>query len=161
MGTALEGGGPGGGGGRKGELTGEAQVEALLQPLVSRLEELNTCCELIGKHRTNLQRSIADLESVAGNTSAPPDESVEPGSVESAVSVPTLLLKRCVEYVDLARTEVRKWQRILQHERDQRLRLEEIVEQLARQHSHLEQAAKEHQTVKPSHHRERSESKLI
>ncbi|XP_046385783.1 oxysterol-binding protein 1 isoform X2 [Ischnura elegans] len=171
--TALEGGGfggLGGSGGRKGELTGEAQVEALLQPLVSRLEELNTCCDLIGKHRSTLQRSIADLESVAGNSSAASDESSEAGTTESAVSVPTLLPKvraiieratlfritsdalrtRCVEYVDLARTELRKWQRILQHERDQRLRLEEMVEQLARQHSHLEQAAKEHQTVKPS-----------
>lgn len=31
---------------------------------------------------------------------------------------------------------------MLQHERDQRLNLEEMVEQLARQHSHLEAAAK-------------------
>jgi hypothetical protein len=33
---------------------------------------------------------------------------------------------------------------MLQHERDQRLRLEEMVEQLARQLGGLEQAAKEH-----------------
>lgn len=38
---------------------------------------------------------------------------------------------------------------MLQHERDQRLHLEEMVEQLARQHSHLEQAA-HRQSSRPS-----------
>jgi predicted phage gp36 major capsid-like protein len=32
----------------------------------------------------------------------------------------------------------RKWQRLLGHEREQRLRLEEMVEQLARQHSQVQ-----------------------
>jgi hypothetical protein len=50
----------------------------------------------------------------------------------------------CSDYLDLAQTHGRKWQRMLQHERDQRLRLEEMVEQLARQLGGLEQAAKEH-----------------
>lgn len=39
---------------------------------------------------------------------------------------------------------------MLQHERDQRQRLEEMVEQLARQHSHLEQAAKDHHIPRQS-----------
>lgn len=33
---------------------------------------------------------------------------------------------------------------MLQHERDQRQQLTEMVEQLARQHSHLEEAAHRH-----------------
>lgn len=33
---------------------------------------------------------------------------------------------------------------MLQHERDQKQQLENIVEQLARQHSHLEEAAHRH-----------------
>jgi hypothetical protein len=44
----------------------------------------------------------------------------------------------------MAQKHSRRWQRILQHERDQRLRLEDMVEQLARQLGGLEQAAKEH-----------------
>ena len=47
------------------------------------------------------------------------------------------------DYVELSTAAGRKWQRLLQHERDQRLRLEDMVEQLARQHSHLEEEAKE------------------
>lgn len=55
--------------------------------------------------------------------------------------------------MDVSGTAGRKWQRLLQHERDQRLRLEDMVEQLARQHSHLEQEAKEqmNQAMPPGH----------
>lgn len=59
---------------------------------------------------------------------------------------PLLSLQTCSEYLEVAQGQGRKWQRLLQHEREQRLRLEDMVEQLARQHSHLEQAAKDHQT---------------
>lgn len=37
---------------------------------------------------------------------------------------------------------------MLQHERDQKKQLEEMVEQLARQHSHLEEAAHRHRPSK-------------
>lgn len=47
----------------------------------------------------------------------------------------------CSELTSLAQTQGKKWQRLLQHERDQRTRLEEQLEQLARQHSALERAA--------------------
>jgi hypothetical protein len=43
-----------------------------------------------------------------------------------------------------AQTQGHKWSKMLQYERDQRLHLEEMVEQLARQHSNLEQAAHRH-----------------
>jgi septal ring factor EnvC (AmiA/AmiB activator) len=48
------------------------------------------------------------------------------------------------DYIDLAQTHWKKCQRMLQLEQDQRSRLEETVEQLARQLGGLEQAAKEH-----------------
>lgn len=40
----------------------------------------------------------------------------------------------------LAQTHGKKWQKSLQQERDQRIRLEETLEQLAKQHNHLERA---------------------
>jgi hypothetical protein len=59
------------------------------------------------------------------------------------------MINSCKEYADLANAQGRKWQRLLQHERDQRLRLEEMVETLARQHSHLEQSVvQEHRDAK-------------
>ncbi|KAG7157776.1 Oxysterol-binding protein 1-like, partial [Homarus americanus] len=59
------------------------------------------------------------------------------------VLIELLHLQACNDYVEVSSTAGRKWQRLLQHERDQRVRLEDMVEQLARQHSHLEQEAKE------------------
>lgn len=41
----------------------------------------------------------------------------------------------------MAQQQEPKWKKMLQHERDQKERIEKMVEQLARQHSHLEEAA--------------------
>lgn len=43
--------------------------------------------------------------------------------------------------MQLAQLQEPKWKKMLQHERDQKVRIEKMVEQLARQHSHLEEAA--------------------
>jgi uncharacterized NAD(P)/FAD-binding protein YdhS len=57
-------------------------------------------------------------------------------------------LQACSDYLQTAQTQGHKWSKMLQHERDQKLHLEEMVEQLARQHSHLEQAAHRHRPSK-------------
>ena len=44
----------------------------------------------------------------------------------------------CNDCVELAQSQGRRWSKMLQHERDQRSRLEELVEQLGKQHSNLE-----------------------
>ena len=46
----------------------------------------------------------------------------------------------CRDFLELAETHSRKWQRALQYERDQRIHLEETIEQLAKQHNSLERA---------------------
>ena len=51
------------------------------------------------------------------------------------------MINACTDYLSTAQTQGHKWSKMLQHERDQRVHLEEMVEQLARQHSNLEQAA--------------------
>ncbi len=51
------------------------------------------------------------------------------------------MINACTDYLSTAQTQGHKWSKMLQHECDQKLHLEEMVEQLARQHSHLEQAA--------------------
>lgn len=56
------------------------------------------------------------------------------------VSLPPL--QACRDFLDLAETHSRKWQRALQYEREQRIRLEETIEQLAKQHNSLERACR-------------------
>jgi hypothetical protein len=48
------------------------------------------------------------------------------------------------DYVDLATNQGRKWQRLLQHERDQRNQFKEMVMALAKQHSHPEESKTVH-----------------
>ncbi|XP_017694448.1 PREDICTED: oxysterol-binding protein 1 [Lepidothrix coronata] len=50
------------------------------------------------------------------------------------------MINACRDFMLLAQTHGKKWQKSLQQERDQRIRLEETLEQLAKQHNHLERA---------------------
>ncbi|GAA6078898.1 oxysterol-binding protein 2 isoform X1, partial [Tachysurus ichikawai] len=51
--------------------------------------------------------------------------------------------KACRDFLELAESHSRRWQRVLQHEREQRTHLEETIEQLAKQHNSLERAWRE------------------
>lgn len=53
-----------------------------------------------------------------------------------------ILLQACRDFLELAETHSRKWHRALQYEREQRVRLEETIEQLAKQHNSLERACR-------------------
>lgn len=53
------------------------------------------------------------------------------------VSLPA---QACKDFLTLAQTHSKRWQKALQAEREQRVRLEETLEQLAKQHNHLERA---------------------
>lgn len=58
-----------------------------------------------------------------------------------------MFLQACRDFLDLAETHSRRWQRALQYEREQRTHLEETIEQLAKQHNSLERAWREAPTL--------------
>lgn len=64
------------------------------------------------------------------------------GSQFSQLIFPLPPLQACRDFLDLAETHSRKWHRALQYEREQRIRLEETIEQLAKQHNSLERACR-------------------
>ncbi|KAK6640657.1 hypothetical protein RUM44_012354 [Polyplax serrata] len=121
----------------------KAELADTIKTLSARLKNLQVWSELIEKHGTALQRSLSELESL--NTTQ--DMSMKIKAVNERATLfritSNATINACSEYLDLAQTQGRKWQKMLQHERDQRQRLEEMVEQLARQHSNLEKAAKD------------------
>ncbi|PSN47433.1 Oxysterol-binding protein 1 [Blattella germanica] len=120
------------------------EVQNVIKSLAARLEDLQTCSDLIAKHGAALQRSLSELESLDTAQDVPTKlKSVNERATLFRITS-NAMINTCSEYLDLAQTHGRKWQRMLQHERDQRLRLEDMVEQLARQLGGLEQAAKEH-----------------
>lgn len=58
--------------------------------------------------------------------------------------------KACRDFLSLAQNHSKRWQKALQVERDQRIRLEETLEQLAKQHNHLERAFRGATVLPPS-----------
>ena len=53
-----------------------------------------------------------------------------------------LFHQACAEFLELAQTQEKRWQKALQYERQRRVTLEETVEALARQHNTLERACR-------------------
>ncbi|XP_018330016.1 oxysterol-binding protein 1-like isoform X3 [Agrilus planipennis] len=116
----------------------------VVRDLQNRLGDLQTCADLIGKHAAALQRSLTELE-----TTSEPDNIMSMAKIVNERSTlfkiaSNAMMKACSEYLQTAQTQGHKWTRLLQHEREQRQRLQEMVETLAQQHSKLEAAANAH-----------------
>uniref|UniRef100_A0A182LZ01 PH domain-containing protein n=1 Tax=Anopheles culicifacies TaxID=139723 RepID=A0A182LZ01_9DIPT len=117
------------------------ELNLVVRELTVRLENLKTCYDLITKHGAALQRSLSELET--GDDLANKTKIVSERATLFRISS-NAMINACSDYLQTAQTQGHKWSKMLQHERDQKLHLEEMVEQLARQHSHLEQAATRH-----------------
>lgn len=146
------------------------EVQTMLKTLAMKLQDVHTCHDLIIKHGAALQRSLAELEQLDIERSASAN-SVNDGSTGSAqprdanllIKSKTVneratlfritsnaMINACAEYLHLAQTHGQKWQKLLQHEHQQRLRLEEMVEQLAKQHSKMEEDVKKELANSPN-----------
>ncbi|XP_034547851.1 oxysterol-binding protein 2 isoform X1 [Notolabrus celidotus] len=124
-----------------------SELQGTLKILVSKLDDLSTCNDLIAKHGAALQRSLSELEGLK--------VPVEGGEKIKAVNeratlfriTSNAMINACRDFLDLAETHSRRWQRALQYEREQRTHLEETIEQLAKQHNSLERAWREAPTL--------------
>jgi len=121
----------------------KVELQTVMKTLSNKLEDLQTCSDLIAKQCAALQRALGEAESAASDN--PQDVMTKMKSVNERATLfritSSAMVNACGEYAQLAQTQGRKWQRMLAHEHEQRRRLEDMVEQLARQHSHLEKAA--------------------
>ncbi|XP_024130724.1 oxysterol-binding protein 2 isoform X2 [Oryzias melastigma] len=127
-----------------------SELQGTLKLLVSKLDDLSTCNDLIAKHGAALQRSLTELEGLK--------VTIEGGEKIKAVNeratlfriTSNAMINACRDFLDLAETHSRRWQRALQYEREQRTHLEETIEQLAKQHNSLERAWREAPTLASS-----------
>ncbi|XP_016415620.1 oxysterol-binding protein 1-like isoform X2 [Sinocyclocheilus rhinocerous] len=117
-----------------------SEVQSTLRTLGSKVEDLSTCNDLIAKHGSALQRSLSELEGVrlGGETSEKIRQVTERATLFRITS--NAMINACRDFLALAQTHSKRWQKALQAEREQRVRLEETLEQLAKQHNHLERA---------------------
>ncbi|KAK2100402.1 hypothetical protein P7K49_021750 [Saguinus oedipus] len=120
--------------------TDKTELQNTLRTLSSKVEDLSTCNDLIAKHGTALQRSLSELESL--KLPAESNEKIKQVNERATLFRITsnAMINACRDFLMLAQTHSKKWQKSLQYERDQRIRLEETLEQLAKQHNHLERA---------------------
>uniref|UniRef100_A0A452DT16 Oxysterol-binding protein n=1 Tax=Capra hircus TaxID=9925 RepID=A0A452DT16_CAPHI len=120
--------------------TDKTELQNTLRTLSSKVEDLSTCNDLIAKHGTALQRSLSELEALR----LPAESSEKIKQVNERATLfritSNAMINACRDFLVLAQSHSRKWQKSLQYERDQRIRLEEALEQLAKQHNHLERA---------------------
>lgn len=99
----------------------------------ARFHDLRTCSELVARHGAALQRSLVDLE-------IPPTDTTKQVSERATLFRISCnaMMNACSEFMSAAAASSARMNRALQHERDQKMRLQEVVEQLARQHDNLE-----------------------
>ncbi|XP_065054359.1 oxysterol-binding protein 1-like isoform X2 [Rhopilema esculentum] len=124
--------------------------------LSSKLEDLITCNNLVNNHGASLQRSVGDLVDKETRSST---ESVDSRSGKDMQDVSgklknineksqlfritsNAMINACSDFLALAQAYEKKFQKLLNLERQRRQRLEETVETLAKQHNKLELVCK-------------------
>ncbi|MEQ2245095.1 hypothetical protein ILYODFUR_023982, partial [Ilyodon furcidens] len=127
-------------GGGQGVGSQNSEVQSTLRTLGSKVEDLSTCNDLISKHGSALQRSLSELDSLrlTGEAGDKIRQVTERATLFRITS--NAMINACRDFLALAQTHSKRWQKALQAEREQRVRLEEALEQLAKQHNHLERA---------------------
>ncbi|XP_068607566.1 oxysterol-binding protein 1 [Brachionichthys hirsutus] len=129
----------------------KADVQSTLRVLRSKVTDLTTCNDLISKHGSALQRSLSELEGirVEGDMGEKIRQVTERATLFRITS--NAITHACRDFLSLAQNYSTRWQKALQVERDQRMRLEETLEQLAKQHNHLERAFRGATVLPPSY----------
>ncbi|XP_032420112.1 oxysterol-binding protein 1-like isoform X2 [Xiphophorus hellerii] len=117
-----------------------SEVQSTLRILGSKVEDLTTCNDLIVKHGSALQRSLSELEGLQVG----PDMGEKIRQVTERATLfritSNAMINACRDFLSIAQSHSKRWQKALQTEREQKIRLEETLEQLAKQHNHLERA---------------------
>lgn len=124
----------------QGGASQNSEVQSALRTLGSKVEDLSTCNDLISKHGSALQRSLSELDSLrlTGEAGDKIRQVTERATLFRITS--NAMINACRDFLALAQAHSKRWQKALQAEREQRVRLEETLETLAKQHNHLERA---------------------
>ncbi|XP_059142601.1 oxysterol-binding protein 1-like isoform X2 [Physella acuta] len=120
----------------------KAELTIMQATLSAKLDDLNTCNDLIARHGQALTKTLSELES----THNPAEAASNMKSVQERATLfritSNAMINACNEFSLLAQTQGKRWQRMIQHEHEQRMKLEEMVEQLAKNVVSLEKKAR-------------------
>jgi hypothetical protein len=112
-------------------------LENTLNLMQEKLKELNLSQEFVQKHINALNRSLGDLSNLQGK---PEDFIIKTINERSGICKIALigLGTHCQDFIRMAQTQVRKMHRMSELEREHRLKLEEMVQDMAKQQSNIE-----------------------
>ncbi|XP_061535471.1 LOW QUALITY PROTEIN: oxysterol-binding protein 1-like [Phycodurus eques] len=127
------------------------EIQSTLRTLSNKVEDLNTCNDLIVKHGSALQRSLSELEGIhaAADMGEKIRQVTERATLFRITSI--AMINVCQDFLSMAQNHSKRWQKALQLEKAQRIRLEDTLEQLAKQHNHLERAFRGATVLLPSY----------
>ncbi|CAH0391656.1 unnamed protein product [Bemisia tabaci] len=116
-------------------------TETAFKSLENLLDELQTSNELIVRHGEALQKALSKLTSSENQK----DITTQIKSIRERATLfritSTTMINTSSKYLDLAQMYGKKCAKLLQQEREKRIQLEEMVEQMAREQTLMEQAA--------------------
>jgi hypothetical protein len=113
------------------------ELANMLRVLQQKLDDLSTSHEFVLKHSSALTKSLNELE----NIQTKPDEStIKTINERSTIYKITMLavINACQEFINLANLQTRKMHKVLQSERDMRTKLEDMIQEMAKQHLNFE-----------------------
>lgn len=120
------------------ETNERAELVTMNKTFDAKLEDLKMCMDLINRHYQALHRTLGDLEQIdKSETTVNTIKSVNERATLFRITS-TAMLNACQELVQLIQTQGRKWQKTVQMERDARVRMERMCEQVASQSAKLE-----------------------
>jgi hypothetical protein len=115
-----------------------AEIATMNKNFDAKLEDLKMCMDLINRHYQALHRTLADLEQLdKSDATINTIKSVNERATLFRITS-TAMLNACQELVQMIQNQGRKWQKAIQFERDARLRMERMCEQVASQSAKLE-----------------------
>uniref|UniRef100_A0A0R3RJ87 Oxysterol-binding protein n=1 Tax=Elaeophora elaphi TaxID=1147741 RepID=A0A0R3RJ87_9BILA len=114
--------------------SGAAAIETMNRAIAAKIHDLRTCSSLISKHGSELLKAMSDLEKTERIKAL--SERINLFKITTAA-----MMKACEEFVTLTAEESKKVGRYAANEHEQRLRLQDQLEELAQQHSKLELVA--------------------
>jgi len=133
----------------------ENDIITSLKALSTKLDDLQTYNDLITKQGNALQKAVTELEITGTNESGDDSASLLSKQVTERAALfritSTAMISNSSEFLQLARDQSTRWRKAIMHERCQRLRLEETVETLAKQHNSLEKAIRSENSIYDGH----------
>lgn len=135
--------------GSEDDTDSESEDEITIKTISSKLDDLTTCNNLVNNHGGSLQKSISDH--VDKDPSRPDKSKDGKDGVEQSMRLinekaqlfritSNAMINACADFLELAQSYEKKFTRLQNVERSKRMRLEETVETLAKQHIRLERA---------------------